>query len=63
MDLQRQPIGAPKDLQIFERLDLCRIASIVLWYLIPDLLSSDTRSFGAWLEPRYIFGAGQLFDQ
>src|SRR5918994_4364160 len=21
------------------------------------------RSFGAWLEPRYIFGAGQLFDQ
>jgi len=22
-----------------------------------------TRSFGAWLEPRYIFGAGQLFDQ
>ena len=26
-------------------------------------LSSDPRSFGAWLEPRYIFGAGQLFDQ
>ena len=23
-------------------------------------LSSDTRSFGAWLEPRYIFGAGWL---
>ena len=22
-----------------------------------------TRSFGAWLEPRYIFGAGQLLDQ
>jgi hypothetical protein len=22
--------------------------------------SSDTRSFGAWLEPRYIFGAGRL---
>ena len=26
-------------------------------------LSSEPRSFGAWLEPRYIFGAGQLFDQ
>ena len=23
----------------------------------------DTRSFGAWLEPRYIFGARRLFDQ
>ena len=22
-----------------------------------------TRSFGAWLEPRYIFGAGSLLDQ
>jgi hypothetical protein len=22
-----------------------------------------TRSFGAWLEPRYIFGAGRLIDQ
>jgi hypothetical protein len=26
-------------------------------------LSSEPRSFGAWLEPRYIFGAGQLLDQ
>src|SRR5918992_3700801 len=26
-------------------------------------LSSELRSFGAWLEPRYIFGAGQLLDQ
>ena len=26
-------------------------------------LTSEPRSFGAWLEPRYIFGAGQLFDQ
>jgi hypothetical protein len=24
---------------------------------------AHTRSFGAWLEPRYIFGAGQLLDQ
>ncbi len=24
---------------------------------------SYTRSFGVWLEPRYIFGAGQLIDQ
>ena len=24
---------------------------------------SCTRSFGAWLEPRYIFGAGSLLDQ
>jgi hypothetical protein len=24
---------------------------------------ADTRSFGAWLEPRYIVGAGQLLDQ
>ena len=22
-----------------------------------------TRGFGAWLEPRYIFGAGSLLDQ
>jgi hypothetical protein len=26
-------------------------------------LRAPTRSFGAWLEPRYIFGAGQLIDQ
>jgi hypothetical protein len=25
--------------------------------------TGDTRSFGAWLEPRYIVGAGQLLDQ
>ena len=24
---------------------------------------APTRSFGAWLQPRYIFGAGELFDQ
>jgi hypothetical protein len=24
---------------------------------------AHTRSFGAWLQPRYIFGAGELFDQ
>ena len=23
----------------------------------------DTRSFGTWFEPRYIFGAGSLLDQ
>jgi hypothetical protein len=28
------------------------------WFLVPD-----TRSFGARLEPRYIFGAGRLIDQ
>jgi hypothetical protein len=27
------------------------------------LLHSHTRSFGVWLEPRYIFGAGFLIDQ
>src|SRR4029077_14547925 len=27
----------------------------------PD--GAPTRSFGAWLEPRYIFGARQLIDQ
>jgi hypothetical protein len=26
-------------------------------------LEDHARSFGAWLEPRYIFGAGQLLDQ
>ncbi len=24
---------------------------------------AGVRSFGTWLEPRYIFGAGQLLDQ
>jgi hypothetical protein len=31
--------------------------------LIADFCLLNTRSFGAWLEPRYIFGAGQLIDQ
>ena len=26
-------------------------------------LLAQVRSFGAWLEPRYIFGAGRLIDQ
>jgi hypothetical protein len=28
-----------------------------------DALARAIRSFGAWLEPRYIFGAGWLLDQ
>jgi hypothetical protein len=29
----------------------------------PRFPGRHTRSFGAWLEPRYIFGAGRLIDQ
>jgi hypothetical protein len=31
-----------------------------LRYRERDLAIAFTRSFGAWLEPRYIFGAGRL---
>ena len=34
-----------------------------LRYRIKRQKSPDTRSFGVWLEPRYIFGAGRLLDQ
>ena len=34
-----------------------------LRYRVTGSRPGHTRSFGAWLEPRYIFGAGQLFDQ
>jgi hypothetical protein len=34
-----------------------------LRYQSRDPKTSELRSFGAWLEPRYIFGAGQLLDQ
>ncbi len=34
-----------------------------LRYRAADPQIGDTRSFGAWLEPRYIVGAGQLLDQ
>ena len=34
-----------------------------LRYRIKDSYVFDTRSFGVWLEPRYIFGAGFLIDQ
>ena len=34
-----------------------------LRYRIKDSYVFDTRSFGTWLEPRYIFGAGFLIDQ
>ena len=61
MDFQRQTIGTPKDLEIFDPLDLLSHLSEPLpdsWFLTPE-----TRSFGAWLQPRYIFGAGRLLDQ
>ena len=29
----------------------------------PRMLHLETHSFGTWLEPRYIFGAGSLLDQ
>ena len=63
MDVQRQTIGAPKDLEIFDPLDPLSHKSEP--FLEPDswFLTPETRSFGAWLEPRYIFGAGQLIDQ
>ena len=32
-------------------------------YRVPDPKIMYTRSFGVWLEPRYIFGAGWLIDQ
>jgi hypothetical protein len=60
--LERKAIGTPKDLKIFDPLYRSLGRSNLLepgsWLLVPDI-----RSFGAWLEPRYIFGAGQLFDQ
>ena len=64
MHFKRQPIGPPKDLQIFD--PLYRSSRSLIepsWNLIPGLLLLNTRSFGAWLEPRYIFGAGRLIDQ
>jgi hypothetical protein len=39
---------------------LCVLFSAVL---ISDFCLLHIRSFGAWLEPRYIFGAGRLIDQ
>ena len=58
MHLQRQPIGAPEYLKILDpRPTRSRLPDLIL------ILSPETRSFGAWLEPRYIFGAGQLIDQ
>ena len=34
-----------------------------LRYRVRDPKITHTRSFGTWLEPRYIFGAGWLIDQ
>src|SRR6185437_245827 len=58
MDLKRHAIGPPKDLQVLERgyalSPALHLSSVIC------ILSSGTRSFGTWLEPRYIFGAGRL---
>jgi len=59
VNLERYPISAPEDLKIFDpsyrALGHRNLLAPDSWFLTPD-----TRSFGAWLEPRYIFGAGQL---
>src|ERR1700730_1458655 len=59
MNIQRNPIGSLEHLQAFKRnrtasfrctgSDLCHLTSVLR---VP--------SFGSWLEPRYIFGAGIL---
>ena len=59
MNLKRDAIRSPKDLEVLERNTLslsCRahLSSVIC------LLSSATQSFGSWLEPRYIFGAETL---
>ena len=56
MNLERDPIGSLEDVEIFER------ANAASAHPLPDpcYLFPDIRSFGAWLEPRYIFGAGCL---
>ena len=56
MHFQRHPIGTPENLEVLK-------PASPLAPLISDLCLLNTRSFGAWLEPRYIFGAGQLLDQ
>jgi hypothetical protein len=62
MEFQREAVRPPEDLEIFDPAALLARSSNLLapdsWFLVPD-----TRSFGAWLEPRYIFGAGRLLDQ
>jgi hypothetical protein len=57
MDSQGDRISALENRKVLERARPLLLPSA--FYHLP----SDPRSFGAWLEPRYIFGAGQLFDQ
>jgi hypothetical protein len=59
MNRERKLVAPLEDLQVFERNDApsLRVAhpsSVVC------ILSSDSQSFGSWLEPRYIFGAETL---
>ena len=41
----------------------CALSVNLLLSSVVFIVTADTRSFGARLEPRYIFGAGRLFDQ
>ena len=59
--LQRYPIGPPEYIEILTPIN--PTAHCVSAILIADFCLLDTRSFGARLEPRYIFGAGRLIDQ
>ena len=54
MDSSDSTIGPLEHLHVLEPVHSL-LSVICSWFL-----SSETRSFGAWLEPRYIFGAGRL---
>ena len=62
MLFQRYPIGASIHFEVFDPLYPVLHPRT---FLVPDtwFLTPETRSFGARLEPRYIFGAGRLIDQ
>ncbi len=59
MDVQRHPVGPLEDLQVFERDHLAAALFLHLSSVV-CLLSSESHSFGTWLEPRYIVGAKTL---
>ncbi len=60
MDVERDAIGTLEHLHVLERHHPLALAFHSHLSSVVCLLSSEIRSFGAWLEPRYIFGAGRL---
>ena len=55
MHVERDPIGCLKNPR-----SLKNNPSPSLLFAVTCSLFSEPRGFGAWLEPRYIFGAGRL---